>query len=291
MKKKKLYFFIATSIWCMQSHAQQDVTFTLYNYNMNVINPAYAGTGEKMEFTSNYRAQWAGLDDAPETLSFTLSSPIAEKVGLGLSIVNSSVFVLNETDVYADFSYKLQLKETVDLFLGLKAGGSAVNIDLAPIGLDTDPLFSENVSVFNPNVGVGAYLRGERYFMNISIPALLRTSRYEKESGIATQATDQMQFFMGAGYQFPLTKDIIFTPSFLTRVISDVPFSMDINGTFDLYGLLDLGLSYRLKESMSTLVFFKMSDRFRIGYAYDAAVTSVSNYRRGNHEAILKFYL
>jgi len=214
-----------------------------------------------------------------------------DKVGLGLSIVNSSVFVLNETDVYADFSYKLQLKETVDLFLGLKAGGSAVNIDLAPIGLDTDPLFSENVSVFNPNVGVGAYLRGERYFMNISIPALLRTSRYEKESGIATQATDQMQFFMGAGYQFPLTKDIIFTPSFLTRVISDVPFSMDINGTFDLYGLLDLGLSYRLKESMSTLVFFKMSDRLRIGYAYDAAVTSVSNYRRGNHEAILKFYL
>ncbi|BFP39433.1 type IX secretion system membrane protein PorP/SprF [Flavobacteriaceae bacterium GF1] len=275
----------------MQSYAQQDVTFTLYNYNMNVINPAYAGTGEKMEFTSNYRAQWAGLDDAPETWSFTLSSPIAEKVGLGLSIVNSSVFVLNETDVYADFSYKLQLKETVDLFLGLKAGGSAVNIDLAPIGLDTDPLFSENVSVFNPNVGVGAYLRGERYFMNISIPALLRTSRYEKESGIATQATDQMQFFMGAGYQFPLTKDIIFTPSFLTRVISDVPFSMDINGTFDLYGLLDLGLSYRLKESMSTLVFFKMSDRLRIGYAYDAAVTSVSNYRRGNHEAILKFYL
>ena len=297
MKKNKLYFFVAVSIWCTQSYAQQDVTFTLYNYNMNIINPAYAGTGEKMEFTSNYRAQWVGIDGAPETLSFSLSGPssgkvgLNDKVGLGLSVVNSSVYVLNETDIFADFSYKLQLEESLDLFLGLKAGGSAVNIDLGDIGNDDDPLFSENVSVFNPNVGVGAYLRGERYFMNISIPALLRTRRYEKESGIVTQLTDKMQFFMGAGYQFPLTKDVAFTPSFLTRVISDVPFSMDINGMFDLYGLMDLGLSYRLKESMSTLVFFKMSDGLRIGYAYDAAVTAVRNYRRGNHEAILKFYL
>ncbi|SHI65676.1 PorP/SprF family type IX secretion system membrane protein [Aquimarina spongiae] len=294
MKNNKLYFFTIITICCIQSYAQQDVTFTLYNYNMNIINPAYAGTGENFELTSNYRAQWAGLDEAPETWSFSLSGPmrrkegVGDKVGLGLSVTNSSVFVLKETDVFVDFSYKLQLKETLDLYLGVKAGGSSVNIDLAGIGLDEDPLFSENVSVFNPNVGMGAYLKGERFYVNLSAPALLKTRRYEKESGIVTQATDKMQFFMGAGYHFTLNKNLTFTPFFLTRVISEVPFSMDISGTFDLYDKAEFGLSYRLKESISTVVLFKMLDRIKVGYAYDSSITAVSNYRRGNHEVILK---
>ncbi len=275
-------------MWSIQSYAQQDVTFTMYNYNMNIINPAYAGTGETLELTSNFRTQWQGLDGAPKTQSFSLSSPTNEKVGLGLSITNSSVFVLNETDVFADFSYKLKLDETLELFLGLKAGGAFVNINLADIGLDNDPLFSENVSVFNPNVGVGAYLKGKNFFVNMSAPALLRTKRYEKKSGIVTHATDKMQFFVGAGYHVPLNKDITFTPSFLTRVISDVPFSMDISGTLDVYDLVEFGLSYRLKESISTIVFFKMTNSLEIGYAYDSSITAVSNYRRGNHEIILK---
>lgn len=46
-------------------------------------NTAYAGTGENLEFTSNFRSQWAGLDDAPRTWSFSASAPMGDKVGLG----------------------------------------------------------------------------------------------------------------------------------------------------------------------------------------------------------------
>ncbi len=290
MKNIKLLLFIATSIYCIRSYSQQDVTFTLYNYNMNIINPAYAGIGARIEFTSNFRSQWVGVDGAPQTQSFSLSAPIKEKIGIGASITNSSVFVLEETDIFVDFSYELRLNETLELFLGLKAGGALVNIDLANLGSDNDPLFAENVSVFNPNVGVGAYLKGERFYISISAPALLKSKRYEKESGIVTQATDKMQFFMGAGYRFPLNKDITFTPSFLTRVLSDVPFSMDISGMFSLYDLVAVGSSYRLKESLSTLVFFNIADWIQLGYAYDTSITAIRNYSRGNHEVILKFY-
>ncbi|MDO5981364.1 type IX secretion system membrane protein PorP/SprF [Flavivirga spongiicola] len=289
MKKTKLYCFIVISIFYIQSHAQQDVTFTLYNYNMNIINPAYAGVGEKTEFTSNFRSQWIGLEDAPETQSFSLSIPMNEKVGLGASITNSSVYVLNETDVYIDFSYKLQLTETVDLFLGLKGGGSFIGIDLTKTGVENDPLFTENVSVFNPNIGVGAYLRGKSFFVNVSAPAILKTERYEKEAGIVTEATDELHLFAGAGYHLPLSRDVTFTPSVLTRVVSGVPFSMDVSGTFDLYNLIEIGISHRLKESISGLAFFKMADWVRIGYAYDSSITDVRNYGDGSHEVILKF--
>ena len=63
---------------------------------------------------------------------------------------------------------------------------------------------------------------------------------------------------------------------------------MDISGTFDLYDKVELGLNYRLKESISTLLLFRITNNLRLGYAYDASVTAVSNYRRGNHEVILK---
>ncbi|MDO5968501.1 type IX secretion system membrane protein PorP/SprF [Flavivirga aquimarina] len=292
MKKIKLYCFIVISMSYIQVRAQQDVTYTLYNYNMNVINPAYAGVGETPEFTSNFRSQWAGLEGGPEIQSFSAGVPINEKIGLGFSIVNSSVFVLKEIDVTIDFSYKVPVTETLDLFLGIKAlGGSLVQVDLTRAGVENDPLFTENISEFNPNIGIGAYLRGGNFYVNVSAPAILKTNRYEKESGIATEATDKLHFYAGAGYHFSLKNDMIFTPSVLTRMVSGVPLSMDISGTLNMNNTLEFGISHRLKESISGLVFFKITDSVRAGYAYDSSITAVKNYGRGNHEVILKFRL
>lgn len=47
-KTKLLYSLVAMTLFFMQSQAQQDGTFTLYNYNMNIINPAYAGLGGRL---------------------------------------------------------------------------------------------------------------------------------------------------------------------------------------------------------------------------------------------------
>ncbi|WP_420321373.1 type IX secretion system membrane protein PorP/SprF [Flagellimonas sp.] len=288
MKNIKLYCFIITTIAYIQTNAQQDVTFTLYNYNMNIVNPAYAGTSDRTEFTSNFRSQFIGIENSPETQSFSLSIPTKGKIGAGLSVVNSSVYVLNETDLHVDFSYRLQLSETTDLFLGLKAGGSFVNIDLAKTDIDNDPLFANNVNVFNPNIGVGAYLKGSRFYLNVSAPAILKTERYEKKAGVVTEASDVLHLYTGVGYHFPLGEEVTFTPSLLARMVSGIPFSMDISGTLSLYKKIELGVSHRLEESISGLVFFKMADWVRIGYAYDNAITNLGNYSQGSHEVILQ---
>ena len=274
----------------IHSRAQQDVTYTLYNYNMNVINPAYAGVGEKVEFTTNFKSQWVGIEGAPETQSFSLSVPIHEKMGVGISVINSRVFVLKETDFTIDFSYRVQLAETLNLFLGLKAlGGSLIDVDLTEIGTTDDPLFTENVSEFNPNFGLGAYLRGKNFFVNVSAPSVLKGNRYEKESGIAVEATDRLHFYAGGGYHFPLNDAMTFTPSILTRTVSGAPFSMDISGTLDLHDMMEFGISHRLKESISGLVLFKIENWARIGYAYDSSLTAIKDYSKGSHEIIFKF--
>ena len=123
-------FIVAVLLVVNTLYAQQDPSFTLYQYNMNVINPAYAGINGITEANLNFRSQWVNLEGSPETQSFSIGIPVNDKIGVGLSIVNDKVFVLNETDAYIDFSYRVQVSDNINLYLGLKAGGSFINIDL-----------------------------------------------------------------------------------------------------------------------------------------------------------------
>ena len=59
---KKIYIILIVCLFAFNANAQQDPQYTQYMYNMNVINPAYAGTTEGLAVGVLYRSQWAGLD-------------------------------------------------------------------------------------------------------------------------------------------------------------------------------------------------------------------------------------
>src|SRR5690554_2728600 len=111
--------------------AQQDPQYTQYMYNMNVVNPAYAGSKESLSLTALYRNQWSGMSDNPVTFTFAAHSPIGEKVGLGLSAIKDELGPVSETNVYVDFSYTLQMSSSIKLALGLKAGASFHDVGLS----------------------------------------------------------------------------------------------------------------------------------------------------------------
>ncbi len=270
-------------------YAQQDPSFTLYQYNMNVINPAYAGINETTEVNINFRSQWINLKGSPETQSMSIGIPVNNKIGIGLSIINDKVFVLNETDLYIDFSYRVQIANNTNLYLGLKAGGSFINIDLNSLGIMNDPVFSENVNQFNPNVGIGFLLKADKYYINFSAPSLLKSKRYEKDGAAVTDATDKLHAYLGAGYTLSLSSDIDLTPSIMSRFVAGAPLSLDITAMIDLYKKVELGVSYRIDESVSGIGFFKLAEWFNIGYAYETTTTDVKNYSEGTHEVLLRF--
>lgn len=269
--------------------AQQDPSFTLYQYNMNVINPAYVGINETTELNINFRSQWINLEGGPETQSLSIGIPVNDKIGVGLSIINDNVFVLNETDVYIDFSYRVQLASNTNLYLGLKAGGSFINIDLTSLGIVNDPVFSENVNQFNPNVGIGFLLKGDKYYINLSAPNLLKSKRYEKDGVRVTNATNELHAYIGAGYTFSLNDNIDFIPSMMSRFVKGAPLSLDLTATFDIYSKVELGMSYRIDESVSGIGLFKLSDWVHFGYAYETTTTDVGDYSDGTHEVLLRF--
>ena len=72
---RKLYkalFVVAISLVSAKGFSQQDPQYTQYMYNMNVVNPAYAGSKENLSIGLLYRDQWSGFEGAPKT--FTLYS-------------------------------------------------------------------------------------------------------------------------------------------------------------------------------------------------------------------------
>lgn len=277
--------FLVVNMLC----AQQDPSYTLYQYNMNVINPAYVGINDLTEINLNYRSQWVNLDGSPTTQSLTFGTPVTDKMGLGLSMVHDEVYVLKETDVYIDFSYKVKLSDSTDLHMGLKAGGSFINIDLNSLGVVNDPVFMENVSNFNPNIGIGFYLKSKKYYFTLSAPHLLKSKRYEKDGVRVTEATDELHSYIGTGYTFELSPNLELTPSILARFVKGAPGSLDLTSTASFKKLFDLGLSYRIDESLSALGLYRISDMVHFGYAYEMTTTEVKDYSSGSHEVLLRF--
>ncbi|WP_415712674.1 type IX secretion system membrane protein PorP/SprF, partial [Flavobacterium antarcticum] len=68
----KIYLAVLIAVVTLfEANAQQDPHYTQYMYNMNVINPAYAGSKESLSFGLLYRKQWVDIEGAPSTFTFS----------------------------------------------------------------------------------------------------------------------------------------------------------------------------------------------------------------------------
>ena len=283
--------FTLTFLVSNKAEAQQDPNFTLYNFNMNIINPAYAGTKDSPELNLVYRSQFLGIDDAPRTVSMAYSKNVGRNLGIGISLINDKVFILKQTDVAVDISYKIKLSEQTKLYFGLKAGGGFTNIDLtrAYDGGD-DPLFLENQDFFNPHVGAGIHVQNENFYITVSTPNFLKGKRYEKQGNAPTVAIDNSHFYLGTGVNLSLSENLMVTPMFMMRNVEGVPNSYDMGAAFDIHKKVIIGMNYRVKEMISSYTLLDVSDKLKFGVAYDVTMSDLYLVdQRGSIEFIFKY--
>jgi len=269
-------------------YAQQDPNFTLYRYNMNVINPAYAGTNDQYEINLLFRKQWAGVDDAPITTGASFAAPLGDKVGLGLTVIHDEVFVLKETDVTIDFSYKVQLSDSDMLYLGLKAGGSFLSIDLLSLNQPNDPLLTQNESRFNPTIGAGAYFKGDKYYVSLSTTNVLNGKRFEQKGTIIQNGRDRVHLYATAGYKLGVSENVSITPGLFARFVAGAPTTTEIFAVADFYEKVETTVAYRVDESIAFSALFKLVRGLDFGYAYEHTTTDVENISDGTHEFIVR---
>lgn len=292
MKHLILVLGLAISLGTTFVRAQQDPHYTFYRYNMNLINPAYAGANEGAELTLGLRSQWAGVDGAPESQSALFSMPVGANVGLGVSILNDQTFIENQTWVSVDFSYKLQLDVSHTLYMGLKASGNSYSANtsgLVTYGMGQDGTLMDFDSRFMPNVGVGVYLKHERYFASLSAPKLLTPDRLEENDGNAFLSTDKRHLYLAGGYDFSLGKNLKLQASSMLRYVEASPISLDLTSIFDFGQRFKFGASYRFDEALSGMFMFDISSGLHVGYAYEAALeNSINNVDNSSHELFMR---
>jgi len=287
MKNIKLLLGIIAILSITTVFGQQDPQYTQYTYNMNVLNPAYAGSRGVASIGLLGRTQWVGLEGAPRTMTFSAHAPVGNAVGLGLSVIHDEIGPAKEDNIYADFSYTIFTGEEGRLAFGLKAGVTFLNVRHLNM-VDPDPL-NMPINETSPNFGAGLMYYNNRFYAGLSAPNFLETRHLEKEAGIISTASERMHYFLTAGYVFDVADNLKLKPSTMIKATSGAPLSVDLSLNLLVDERIEIGLSHRFDDSISGLVGFQVNDDFRIGYAYDYTTTRFGDFNAGTHEILLLF--
>ena len=290
MKKLILLFF--TVLIAQQISAQQDPQYTQYMYNMNVINPAYAGISEGLSVGALYRSQWVGLDGGPETFTFNIHSPVGKQLALGLSVISDKIGPVEETNAYVDASYTIPLGMETRLAFGVKGGFTFHDIAIAESQITlvdlSDPFFANAINEATPNIGAGVYFyKPNKYYISISVPNIL--NGVHLDSNGTKIGSESEHLFSAAGYVFDLSENFKLKPHALLKYAFDAPVSYDLNANLFMYDLVELGVGYRLDDSFSTMINFQVTKDLRIGYAYDAINSGLDIVTNSSHEVFINY--
>ncbi len=277
--------------------AQQQPLYTMYMWNQLIINPGYAGSREALTVSGVWREQWVGLDGAPSTQVISIHSPLPnDNVGLGLTIQNDNVGPTNNTGVWGDFAYRLQMSEKSKLSFGLRAGFDIYQASLRDLeNVDVnDPAFNGNIeNKFLPNFGFGAYYYGSRGYVGVSSPTIIENELNSGNNpGNGASDLSARHYYLMAGYVFNLSQDssgVMFKPSAVVRAVSGSPVSFDISANFLIKQKLWLGAAYRFQDAVAAIVSFQFTDHLQAGYSYDFGTSNLRSAHSGSHELMLTY--
>ena len=297
--KKKNYIYAIFLLTFGISFAQQDPEYTQYMYNMSVINPGYATDDPGiLNIGGIYRSQWVGVVGAPKTSSLFLHAPVSDKLETGLSIVKDDIGdgILSETTVAGDLAYVVNLNGTSKLSFGTKLGLNMLNVNIPGDPADfitndpNDPAF-QNLNKKFLNLGAGVFFFSNKYYLGLSVPNFLPNKQLNNKDGLKAIGVDEMHIFFTGGYVFKLSETVKLKPAFMTKVVGNSPLAVDITANVLLYDKFEIGAAYRLSDSFSGLVNYKVLPQLRVGYAYDRTTSNLGKFNSGSHEIIVLYNL
>lgn len=290
---KKIYLTsLIVLLSVVKSNAQQDPHYTQYMYNMNIINPAYAGSKDNLSFGLLYRKQWVDIEDAPTTLTFSANSPVGKNVGIGLSVISDKIGPVEENNVYGDFSYTLKLGDDRRLAFGLKAGLTMHQVglysDIYPTLPDqNDPAFLEDTNKTYLNIGSGIFYYTNKYYIALSVPNIIKSKHLNYDG--RNFGTEDSHYFITGGYVFDINSNLKFKPFLMLKSAFNAPTSIDFSTNFLFNEKFEAGITYRLEDSFGAMVNYTINPNIRIGYAYDHIVSDLNVTTPASHEIVLLF--
>jgi len=286
--KHKL-FFLLLSLVIIKAMAQQDPMYSLYTQDKMLINPAYVGSSNWAVGSLKYRAQMVGLDGAPVTQTFNFHAPIQKKhIGLGVKVIHDQVAVVKTTSAHLTVSYHMGLAGG-KLSFGLEGGMINQSIDFTKL-VAHDPadnaILNGSGSVLVPDFNFGTLYHKKNFYIGFSDYHLTQEKLKYVSSSQASMYNHQFYYM---GYVLDLNEHFALEPSVLVKSVAGAPIQCDFNCFLNYMERFALGASYRTGDGIVGVFKYNITENLRIAYAYDYALTPISNYSGGSHEILLSY--
>lgn len=301
MKNDYLLIIVLMLAACV-AQAQQEDHFTQFMHNKLAFNPAYAGSTGSSRLTAMARQQWIGLEGAPEAQLLTFNSALNARVGIGGSMVRSSIGIMDRYTLEGNYAYRFRLGN------GYFGMGLSASIRLIQARLDdlvaTQPVETDDAipvgfqSRITPNFGGGIYYNSTDFYVGFSIPRFLK-SDIDLSDDEGTIAQEDRHWYLMTGFNVRIVdNDIVMQPNFLLKYVDGAPFDADINLSFTFFEQFTVGASYRtggnkensIGESVSGLFSTRFGDKWMIGASYDFTLSDLQDYNSGSAELFLHHF-
>lgn len=277
---------------------QQDPLHLNYNFSLQTLNPAYAGTWDNLGFLVLGRQQWVGIVGAPETYTFSFQTPTSrDNVALGFNLVADKTGLEKRITLSFDYSYRLKISETSSLRLGMKASGTAYMNSLSSYiqypGDPPDPLFIGSLDQhFLPNFGFGTFYYGKHFYLGLSVPRITKNSHKNSYHNYYYASFDyDPLLYLHGGFVFNWGSYIKFKPTFLAVAAKGVQPEVNLSANFLLNEKVWLGANYQVHDSYGFILQFIFDKRLRLGYALDLSLSELQDYHDGTHEILVSYEL
>ncbi|WP_459210957.1 PorP/SprF family type IX secretion system membrane protein [Aquimarina rhabdastrellae] len=283
------YITLLAIVFVTLTQAQQQPQYSQYMYNMSVVNPAYVNADGMVSTGILYRKQWTAIEGAPQTANVFGTIPLSSKIQLSVNYTNDRIgdaIKVNNHYANIDFAYITRITEGLKLSYGLKAGITNFGIDPNGSNVSDDPVFANQSSTTQLNIGAGIYLYSHNFYFGLSAPNLLP---YDVDTNDQRVFESETHLYATTGYVFNVIDEIKLKPSVVAKQVLDAPLTFDASLNALFYDKFELGASYRLDTGFVALASINITKNLRFGYAYDFSTNDLSSYNDGSHEFILLY--
>ncbi len=293
------------SFICCSAFSQQYGQSSLFFMNKYKDNPAYAGFDGGLSITGGYRTQWLGIARNPVSQSINAHTALYFLKGsVGISIDNDILGAMSHLRTSLSYNY---VKESyVGLWsFGARLGLNQITLDgsllRTPTGIYEDDLINHNDPILSTNkvkglapfLSIGGYFIHDLFEAGIAVENLI-SSKIDLD-GSESDFDIQPTLNIFGEYFFSFSGVLDFHPSiFLKTDFKQSQLEITAQAIYDNYIFGGIGWRGYSRNTFDALILFggiQLNKKWKVSYAYDIPLSTLSTIARGSHEIILNYNL
>ncbi|MEM7550894.1 MAG: PorP/SprF family type IX secretion system membrane protein [Bacteroidota bacterium] len=273
----------------VDTFAQLPIQYSNYYIDPYLVNPAFVGRSGFTTATANYRQQWEGINDAPNTASLFLQHPLNDRISLGVNVSRDERGALSTIKALGTFGYRLYFGSKAStsnmLSFGISAGVDRTTVDMDNVPNPDDPAISalqENTSSLDGQFGMAYTFKNLE--LSFALPTLFQTEVASINSFNEVRFGETKTTFSSVSYNININQNFTLQPWITYRTFSEADNQYEVLGIVNYKNIAWLGGSYNQTSGVGIFIGFSIGGRFKASYNYQVADRQTPELGQGSHE-------